>query len=327
MVTDSQPIILVTIPVADCQRQALEAQAPGQPFLYCPAPDVTESLIRKARIIIGNVAPHLLPAATRLEWLHLNSAGAAEFLAPGILPPQARLTNSSGAYGLAISEHLLAMLLMIQKKLYLYRDNQADARWHDEGDVTSIEGSTTLVVGLGDIGGEFARKMKALGSRTIGIKRHPVGKPDYLDELATLSELDQLLPRADIVALCLPGTPETDHLFDRERLGRLKQTAILLNVGRGNVLDTEALCDWLSSGHLSGAGLDVTDPEPLPADHRLWGIRNAVITPHVSGFYHLPATLARIVTIAVRNLGRFMQNEPLENLVDFQTGYRRFPQS
>ncbi len=323
---NSPKSILVTLPLTDAQKQALAAQAPGCAFTYLPVPKLTREQVQAAQIILGNVPPALLKGSPSLEWLQLNSAGAKDFVAPGVLPAGAILTNATGAYGLAISEHLLGMLLTIQKKLYLYRDNQHQGLWHDEGSVTSIAGSTVLIVGLGDIGGQFARKVKALGAYTIGVKRHASAKPDYLDELYTMEQLDDLLPRADIVSLSLPDTPETFHLFDRERLSRLQQSAIVLNIGRGSVFETEALCDCLASGHLAGVGLDVTDPEPLPAGHRLWSIRNAVITPHVSGGYHLPATLLNIVRIATTNLGHFMRGEfaAMESPVDFQTGYRRF---
>ena len=140
-----------------------------------------------------------------------------------------------------------------------------------------------------------------------------------------LEDLDQLLPQADVVAVTLPGTEATRGLINKERLAKMKEGAVLLNVGRGFIVDTEALCDALESGHLSGAGVDVTDPEPLPSDHRLWKIPTAVITPHVSGFYHLRETHERIVEIFAENLEHFRNGEPLRNQVDFSTGYRKLP--
>ena len=142
-----------------------------------------------------------------------------------------------------------------------------------------------------------------------------------------MEDLDQLLPRADVVAVTLPGTQATQNLLNRERIGRMKEGAVLLNVGRGTIVDTEALCDALESGHLAGAGVDVTDPEPLPPSHRLWRIPTAVVTPHISGYYHLRETHERIVNIFVENLQRFQAGEPLRNQVDFSTGYRKLPQA
>jgi phosphoglycerate dehydrogenase-like enzyme len=191
------------------------------------------------------------------------------------------------------------------------------------GSVKSIENSVILTVGLGDIGSEFAKRVKSLGAYTIGIRRKDSSKPAYIDEIYLQEELDNILPRADVVALSLPRTKDTYKLFSAERLAKMKKGAVILNVGRGNAIDSDALCDALESGHLMGAGLDVTDPEPLPPDHRLWSIKSAVITPHISGFYHLQETYNRIINIAAYNLKRFSSGEELKNIVDFETGYRK----
>jgi phosphoglycerate dehydrogenase-like enzyme len=313
--------VLALLPFTDEQKKSMEAMAPGCRFIYPDQKDLTRDLILSAHVILGNVSVKRLADSPNLEWLQLNSAGAKEYVISGLFPKQAVLTNATGAYGLAISEHMLAMLLMIQKKLHLYRDHQLKAEWSKEGTVTAIDDSTTLVIGLGDIGGEFARRMKLLGSKTIGIKRHSAPKPDFLDELCLSEDLDRLLPEADIVALALPDTPETFQILNRDRLTVMKKSSIVLNVGRGNSIDTEALCDLLESGHILGAGLDVTDPEPLPENHRLWQIKSAVITPHVSGGYNLPATRKRILQIAIDNFGRYLREEPLQNVVDFELGY------
>ena len=322
MKTGKTILVLQEMP-ADKQK-AMEALAPDTRFVYPGPSGPTPDQIRSAHAVIGNLSKQDLALAENLEWMQVVSAGVRELVASDSFPGRAVLTNATGAYGLAISEHMLGMLLSIQKKLHLYRDNQARQLWHNEGPATAIEGSTTIIVGLGDIGGDFARKMKALGSCTIGIRKHQTPCPDFLDELHPPADLDELLPRADVVALCLPETPETIGLFNRERLSRLKSTAILLNVGRGNVLDTDALCDALESGQLGGAGLDVTSPEPLPSDHRLWQIRNAVITPHISGGFQLQATQDRIMQIIMDNVGRFARGEKLRNVVDFAAGYRAF---
>jgi len=176
---------------------------------------------------------------------------------------------------------------------------------------------------MGDIGGDFARKIKALGGYVIGVKRTPSEKPPYCDELYTADKLDRLLPRADIISLSLPGNAETEHILDRRRLNLTKQGSVILNVGRGSAIDTDALCDLLEAGHFEGVGLDVTEPEPLPPDHRLWKIPNAVITPHISGFFHLHKTLERITDIAIDNMHRYADGKELKNMVDIETGYRK----
>ena len=314
--------ILVLIPLNENEKVKLKSIMPEEEYIFTSSCEINEELVKSADIIIGNVPPKFIKGSNKLKWIQLNTAGTDGYCEDGIIPKGAYLTNASGAYGLAISEHMLGLLFEIKKKLNLYYINQKEHKWEDEGNVTSIEGSTVLVVGLGNIGGDFARKMKALGSYTIGIKRTTGQKPEYIDELYTIEALDDLLPKADIVALSLPGTKDTYHLFNKDKFKLMKKSAVIINVGRGNAICTDDLCDALENGIISGAGLDVTEPEPLPKDHRLWDAPGVIITPHVSGFYHLPETLRRIVNISIENLEHFKRQEPLINIVDFKTGYR-----
>lgn len=315
--------ILVLIPAGQKHKELLESAAPGAHFEYATPASVDAQAVQAADIIIGNPPAELVRGSQKLRWMQLNSAGADAYLPQGVLPAGTLLTNATGAYGLAISEHMMGMTLSLYKKLYLYRDNQRSGIWKDEGKVPSIYGSTVLIVGLGDIGGEYARRMRAFGAYVIGVRRKDTQKPDYADELHLTEELDTLLPRADIVALCLPGTAQTKGLMDERRLHLMKQGSILINIGRGSAVDTNALYDALDTGHLAGAAIDVTDPEPLPQGHKLWSVKNLIITPHVSGGFHLQETFERIVHIAARNLKHFLDGETLENQVDFSTGYRK----
>lgn len=327
---------LVTIPTGERHRNLLQQAAPGWEFrfrgtdtLVCapqealPGQPVTQEDVDWAQVILGNVPAAMLHGSPALEWLQTNSAGVEPYIQPGVLAGDTLLTNATGAYGLAIAEHMLGMLLELFKKLELYRDAQKSGAWQSQGAVKAVYGSTVLVLGMGDIGGEFAARCKALGAKVIGVRRSPRPCPEYADEVHLLEDLDSLLPQADVVAVTLPGTDATRGLMSRERLAKMKEGAVLLNVGRGFIVDTEALCDALERGHLSGAGVDVTDPEPLPPTHRLWNIPTAVVTPHISGFYHLRETHERIVDIFLENLRHFQAGEPLRNLVDFATGYRK----
>lgn len=324
---------LVTIPTGERHRNLLQQAAPGWEFrfrgtdtLVCapqealPGQPVTQEDVDWAQVILGNVPAAMLHGSPALEWLQTNSAGVEPYIQPGVLAGDTLLTNATGAYGLAIAEHMLGMLLELFKKLELYRDAQKSGAWQSQGAVKAVYGSTVLVLGMGDIGGEFAARCKALGAKVIGVRRSPRPCPEYADEVHLLEDLDSLLPQADVVAITLPGTDATRGLMSRERLAKMKEGAVLLNVGRGFIVDTEALCDALERGHLSGAGVDVTDPEPLPPTHRLWNIPTAVVTPHISGFYHLRETHERIVGIFLENLRHFQAGEPLRNLVDFATG-------
>lgn len=315
--------ILVVMPVEDQHKETLEQQAKGSHFVYSSYDKVTKEMVEQANIIIGNVDPFYLRDAKNLEWLQLNSAGADKYVKKGVLPENTILTNATGAYGPGVAEHMLAVLFSLQKKLHLYRDNQNQCRWQDEGAVMSLRGGTLLIVGLGDIGLYFARLMKNFGYHIIGIKRRPGQVPQDIDELHTMDDLDELLPKADVVFSVLPDSKVTRNIFNKERFKEMKNTSILLNAGRGSAVNTEDLCEALIQGEIYGAGLDVTDPEPLQTQHKLWNIQNAVITPHISGDFHHPATLYRIVDIAAGNLQRYMNGETLMNVVDFTTGYKK----
>ncbi|MBE6931640.1 MAG: D-2-hydroxyacid dehydrogenase, partial [Ruminococcaceae bacterium] len=191
--------ILVTLPVEDRHRALIEASMPDGHFTYIYRDYLTPADVEAADLILGNVPPKMLAGVTKLKWLQLNSAGPDAYL--NCMPEGVILTNSTGAYGLAISEHMLAMLLMLQKKLHLYYLDQKNHDWTDEGTVTSIEGSNVLVVGLGNIGGDFGRKLHALGATVYGITRsgeRPAGSEDWLEEIYTLDALDTLLPKCEI---------------------------------------------------------------------------------------------------------------------------------
>ena len=313
--------ILVLLPVKDEERPLFESGAEGLEFTYSTAAAATADEVRRSDVILGNPPMALLKNAPRLKLLHLNSAGIGGYGAPGALSPETVLCNAAGAYGVALSEHMLGLALALSKKLHRYRDAQSTGSWNDLGPVGGIYGSTTLVVGFGDIGREFAKRMHALGSRVLAIKRTAGQAPDYAESLSTLDQLDELLPEADFVFLSLPETPKTRGLFDRARLARMKRGAILLNVGRGSAVDSDALCALLNDGYLAGAGLDVTEPEPLPASHPLWKCENALITPHVSGGFHMEETRRRIVRNAAANLHAFLEERPLSHIVDLKEGY------
>ncbi|MDD7446289.1 MAG: D-2-hydroxyacid dehydrogenase [Clostridiales bacterium] len=311
--------ILVVMPAADSHRRQLEAAAPGAVFTYASSP--AEEDVARADAIVGNIRPELLAHAKNLKLLQLNSAGSNPYLSLPAVCPGARLCCATGAYGLAISEHMMGVLLELMKKLALYRDNQFEGRWQDLGPVTSVYGANVLVVGMGDIGTSFARLCAAFGARVTGVRRRAGEKPDFVESIRTPADLDALLPEADVVFLSLPETPETIGLMSDQRIALMKETAYLLNCGRGSAVDQAALLRAVRAGKLAGAGLDVTTPEPLSQDHPLWREPRIVITPHVSGQYHLAETHNRIVALACRNLRALQSGGPLESEVSFSAGY------
>lgn len=306
--------VLVTIQTTAHEQELLQKTAPEWTFEFTTNRQVTAQMASNANIIIGSVPPKKLHNIPNLEWIQLQSAGADAHI--NCLPKEVLLTNAAGAYGLAVSEHMLAMLLCFYKKLDRYYAHQTRCEWADEGIVKTVVGARVLVVGLGDIGGNFAQKCKALGAHTVGLRRHVTQKPDFVDELYSMDCLDEELTKADVVAIFLPAAPNTIHLFNQSRLALMKPDAVLINGGRGPIIDTQALCDALKSKTIGGACLDVTDPEPLPSDHPLWKMENVLITPHASGGNHLKYTTHRIFEICYNNIQNYQQNKPLTHLIN-----------
>ena len=304
-------------------REELERILSGYKVIFCESGN-TDSIDAETAgnttVIFGNPKADFLKLCSRLEWLQLQSAGTNGFVT-GELEETVQLTSATGCYGHAVSEHMVALTLALMKKLHLYRDEQVACRWQSRGTVKSVQDAVVIAVGFGNLGTNYAKRMKALGSYVIGVDITARPKPDYADEFILLEKLDEALPRADVLALTIPGTTDNAGFFNKAKLAKLKKDAILINAGRGSAVDTEALCDALESGALSGAGLEVTDPEPLPSDHRLWKMENALITPHVAGGRFLPQTYRYIMKLNLENARRFVRGEALESLVDYKTGF------
>jgi phosphoglycerate dehydrogenase-like enzyme len=231
------------------------------------------------------------------------------------------LTNMQGASGPAIADHAFGMLLSLSRELRFYAREQDAGRWARGGGAHAfaLQDRTLLVVGLGGIGTEIARRGAGFGMRVIATRRSDAPGPDYVERVGRSEDLLTLLPEADVVAIAVPLTAETEGLFDAEAFAVMKPGAILINVARGKVVDTAALLDALQSGRLGGACLDVTDPEPLPSGHALWREQRVVITPHVASDSDL--TGERAVAVLRENLRRFGAGEPLLNVVNKSAGY------
>lgn len=315
--------ILVLLPLNDEEKERLRAIGPDCRYVFTSDAEATQEQIREANVIMGFPKPSMIAGSENLEYLQLASSGADAYVKPGVLRPGTLLASVTGAYGQAVGEHAFALSWELLKKLHLYRDDQARQIWGDRGTVGSFRGATVLVVGLGDIGEEYARLAKAVGAKVIGVKRRPSERPPFVDELYLTEQLDELLPQADVVCAVLPGTASTFHLFNAERFALMKPSAIFINCGRGTAVDGEALCDALERGVIAAAGADVTEIEPLPAGHPLWKQPNMVITPHISGGYHLPGTRERIIGICFANFEAWLRGGELRNVIDFQTGYKK----
>ena len=308
-------MILIATPVTDEFKPILEKAAQGKQLRYVNYREVTAEDVKDAEIIFGNVSPALLPEAKKLKLLQLFSAGFDRYMDAEV-PEGCAICSAVGAYCVSVGEYAVTALMSLNRKFQLYVRNQEKNCWHHEGAVKSIYGSTILVLGAGSIGGAAAKAFKAMGATVIGTKRSLDNKPEWLDELHLLSEIDELLPRADAVLIALPANPDTYRLFDRDRLLRMKEDAYIVNVGRGNIIDCEALVRVLQERPLMGACLDVTDPEPLPEDHPLWGMTNVIVTPHAAGGFALPETLRRLTGIAAENIKNCLEGRPYRNQIN-----------
>ena len=313
--------IVVGMDLTEEQRLAFIEAAPGCEVAFVGVGGITEENAADADMVIGNPPHALIPKLRSMKALQLFSAGNDGYDVAIQQLPGARVYNASGAYGLTLSEHMVATLLMLMRKLHLYRDQQPSRSWQNLGGIQSVFGSRILVLGLGNVGTMFAERIKAMGAHVIGMKRTPGDKPDCVDELYTIDQLDEILPTVDAVCMSLPHTPATQGILSAARIAAMKPGAYIVNVGRGSAIDQAALTDALNSGRLGGAALDVTAPEPLPADDPLWTAKNCIITPHVSGGYFLPQTKVYVHEIILSNLRAFVNGTPMRNQVDVRQGY------
>lgn len=274
-------------------------------------------------VLYGLVGPGYLKYMTGLKWFCTPSAGVEPYTPDEIYPnPHVLLTNSAGAYGITISEHILMVTLMLLRQMPAFQQIVAERGWVRSLPMRSICGSTITVLGTGDIGTNFARRAKALGAKAIyGVRRTKKAGDSAFDAIYAMDELDAILPKTDILVMALPGTAETAGTLSRERIALLPRHAIVVNVGRGSAIDQDALIDALNEERIGGAALDVMVPEPLPTDHPLWSAKNILITPHVSGNMSLGITRDLDVDLFCNDLENYANGRPLQQLVDRKLGY------
>ena len=287
-----------------------------QEFLRC-----SEGL--QADVVFGEPSYETVASMPNLRWIQMSWAGANKYTSIPDFPAHITVTSASGAFGKIISEHILAGILSLYKNLRAYRGQLQQGAWQLLDTDETLEGKRALILGTGNIGCETAKRLKDFDAYTVGISRTQKEKSPYFDESYTAEQLDAQLRTADLVVIALPGTEKTRGMFCKERFQNMKPGALFINVGRGFVADTDALTEALHSGHLRGAVLDVTDPEPLPPDHPLRHMENVILTPHVSGISWGTNrfTRNRIVDIFRENLQRDAQGISLCNIIDFKQGY------
>lgn len=321
----ARPLVYLAGRLDEQQRAQLARAAPNVRVLEGLS---AEQALARAGEVHGADArfatPEFLAAAGELRWLQAMSAGVERYVDVAGLAerPEIVLTNMAGVHGPAIADHVFALLLALTRDLRGALDSARGSSWETaQGPIApgALAGRTLFVVGLGGIGNEVARRGRGFGMRVLATRRSGGAPPEWVDELGGPDDLGRFLARADAIAICLPLTDETRGLFDERALAQAKPGAILVNVGRGAIVDTDALVAALESGRLAGAGLDVTDPEPLPPEHPLWRLPQVVITPHSSSRAEL--TDERRDALWIENLRRFGAGEALLNVVDRAAGY------
>mgnify|MGYP001812508314 CR=1 FL=1 len=277
-----------------------------------------------ATAVLGFCSAALLEAAPKLRWLQLYSAGAENCVGlPGIRDGKVLLTNLQRVSSPTIAEHVLAMTLALARGLAPHVAAQATGNWDPslvprQGRL-EVSGRTMLVVGLGGIGTEVARRADALGMQVIAVRASGRPGPDFVAEVSTPDKLLEMAARADVVVNSVPLTAATEGLFDQAVFNAMPPRAYFINVGRGRSVDTDALVAALRNKSIAGAGLDVTEPEPLPADHPLWALPNVIITPHVAA--QSDRIVGRVFAVVEENLRRYVAGEPMLSVVDPEAGY------
>jgi phosphoglycerate dehydrogenase-like enzyme len=318
------PFEMWNIPRSHVER--LAQAFPGHRFLHATDDRAGIALIGEADAAFSSqIHQPQLAAARRLRWIHSPAAGVGGMLYPEMRRAPIVITNSRGMAANTMAEHVIAVTLVLFRRLHVAMRRQAERAWAQDEIAApppnrSIAGARVLVVGLGAIGSAAAARFAALGAAVTGIRRRPDGtKPLSVTEVAGPDRLLDLLPAADVVLIAAPQTADTRRLIGPAELAAMKRDAILVNVSRGGLVDEPALIEALRRGRIGGAALDVFEHEPLASGSPLWALPNVFITPHTSGFR--PDHWDAATDLFAENLRRFEDGRALLNVVDKDAGY------
>jgi phosphoglycerate dehydrogenase-like enzyme len=310
--------ILVTAMSPDAVKE-LQAAAPNVMLV----PVGRDQLLREvadADAILGTVTPELIRAGKKLKWVQIASAGAEGVLSPELRDSGITLTNCKIIQGPEIADHAMALLLALTRGLYRTIPNRTKEEWTPGGaGLIELQGKTAVIIGVGGIGTQIAQRAHAFGMKVVGVDPKDIPFTYFVSRVVPPDRLDSVLPEADVVFVSAPHTRESEGMMGPRQFELMKRGAYFVAVSRGPLYNTEALVKALESKRLSGAGLDVTNPEPLPKGHPLWKFENVLITPHVATASDQLQT--RRIALFKENIRRFAANEPLLNVVDKQKGY------
>ena len=279
-----------------------------------------EGELRDAEVIFGILPAGMLGSASSLRWMHCPMAGVNIYTECEAFTSGRAILSNSNAFGVAIAEHIICVLLMMMRHMDFYRDVTSQRKWAKTSPIDSITGSRIAVIGTGDIGEAFGTRAKALGARIVGVRTRNE-KPYWCDELFVSDDMKKAVSDCDAVVASLPLTNLTEGIFDEGFFASMKEGSYFVNVGRGPSVDEDALARALESGRLAGAALDVFVQEPLPEDSPLWDTKGLLITPHCAGDVALAHTRERITDIFVRNMDEYARGEIPSAAVDVKKGY------
>jgi phosphoglycerate dehydrogenase-like enzyme len=285
--------------------------------------EIWQEHIHDAEIIAGwkkGLEKDCLAPQSKLKWLQSWSAGVDSLPLESLEARNIIVTSANGVHAYPISETIFALMLSLTRKIHTYVRNQKEKKWHHSNMKLEMHGKTVGIIGVGTIGKEAAKIAKAFGMKVLGV-RHSGKQQEFVDEMHTTDQLDEVLPNCDYVVITLPLTKETHHLFGSKQFNLMKSSAFFINIGRGEIVVEGDLISALQRGHIAGAGLDVFEQEPLAVDSPLWEMENVIITPHTSGSTeHYDQRV--IENILIPNLKDYISgNRPSVNLVDYSKGY------
>ena len=324
-------IVCVKHPFSEwCAKPQLAARIrerwPPMRAVYLANYDSLSHELPDAHIFVGaSLRAEQFRQAKQLEWIHSTAAGVSQLMYPELRDSGVIVTNPSGIFSVPMAEHTMGLIVALARNFPDTVRFQDAAKWAQQDlwdkpqHLTEINGSLLLIVGYGSIGREIAKRARAFDMRIWGVTRSGKGDATPAEKILPVAQLNEALPHADYVVIAAPETPETKHLIDAEQIGRMKRGARLINIGRGSLLDEAALIAALHGGQLSGAALDVTPVEPLPADSALWKAPNLFITPHTSGVSD--RLWERETDLLLQLLEEWFAGKELSNCVDLSRGY------
>ncbi len=315
----AQPKKVVVTGLSPAAIQDLQQAAPGARVVAASADQLARE-VADADAVLGGIDAGAFGAATRLKWVQIYSAGAERQLFPEFRASDVVLTNAKIIQGPEIADHAMALLLALTRSIYQTIPARAQEKW-TRGQHRPIElnGKTAVIIGVGGIGMQIAQRAHAFGMRVIGVDPKDIPYTYFISKVVPPDRLDAVLPQADVVFVSAPLTPASEKTMGARQFDLMKPNSYFIAVSRGRLYDTDALVQALENKRLAGAGLDVTNPEPVPPGHRLWKFDNVVITPHIAG--SSDGVQARRMELLKENLRRFVAGEALLNVVDKQRGY------